>query len=58
MSVGGYDVYPCVCAFPSCTRPAPLADPQELTLCVEHERLRFYSPDEFVRSWEQTPQEH
>jgi hypothetical protein len=58
MSVGAYDIYPCVCAFPGCTRPAPPVDQGDLTLCADHERLRFYSPDEFLRGFEQTVREH
>lgn len=43
------------CRFPGCGRAAPRADADggdEATLCLEHERLRFYTPAEFARLWE------
>jgi hypothetical protein len=45
-------MFPVLCGFPGCDRPAPLAvDPGDTPLCVEHERLRFYAPNEFDRQW-------
>ena len=43
------------CRFPGCDRAAPRAAAdggEEPTLCLEHERLRFYTPVEFARLWE------
>ena len=48
-----YNVYPVSCGFPGCEQPAPLATDGDVTLCVEHERLRFYRPDEFAQPWHQ-----
>jgi hypothetical protein len=47
----GYDAYPAMCCFPGCTQAARLADDGEDSLCAEHERLRYYLPDEFAREW-------
>lgn len=47
----GFGVYPVFCRFPLCDRPAPLADGDEISLCADHERLRFYAPNEFARVW-------
>jgi hypothetical protein len=44
--------YPATCNFPGCELPAPLAPGEGVSLCAEHERLRFYTPDEFERRWE------
>ena len=49
---------PVSCCFPGCEQPAPLAHAGDVTLCVEHERLRFYGPDEFAQQWRQRTGQH
>jgi hypothetical protein len=48
----GYDLYPTTCRFPGCRQPAPRAAEADTPLCIEHERLRFYHPDEFTLGWQ------
>jgi hypothetical protein len=48
-----FGAYPSVCRFPGCERPAPLSAEDDVSLCAEHERLRFYWPEEFARQWDE-----
>lgn len=44
------------CRFPGCDRAASHVTAgggdDEAPLCLEHDRMRFYSPAEFARAWE------
>jgi hypothetical protein len=48
-----FGAYPSVCLFPGCERPAPLSMEDDMSLCAEHERLRFYLREEFARCWDE-----
>jgi hypothetical protein len=50
-SAHGYNAFSASCSFPGCDQPAPGAADGEISLCVEHERLRFYQPEEFAQAW-------
>jgi hypothetical protein len=47
--------YPAICTFPGCDHAAPLSpdDDPDGALCDEHDRLRFYQHDTFLRLWQE-----
>lgn len=51
MPQSGFNAFSAACGFPGCERPAPGVADEDVALCVEHERLRFYQPEEFGRAW-------